>query len=197
MLFTNSQKINAIDIPFNWNAEYADGSDYSEYNLETRKKNDFYLIKKNQVIRFGLFGQNSKLFFELDGSFNLQGKRVEIEYHTLDGEVIYLTNNFFAKDLITYKEAYTDFNNRQGVQHSSIKSINFGYKTTYKKDELQLFFQPVVSLPLNESAFMEVKVTSNQDLNGHLVFKVRGIEVERYEAPLEANRAGQINWTIK
>lgn len=198
MLFANAGNNQAISIPFNWNADYANGKNYAEYDLLTHKKNDFYLIQQNQVIRFGLFGQGMKFFFEMtDGSFNINGRRVEIHYEDENGELYPLTTNFERKDLITYKEAYADYNNVQGVQRSNLKSINFGYKTVYKKDDAQLFFQPIVSLPFSESAFMEIKVTSNKSMNGHLIFKSRGIEVERFEAPLEANRAGQINWVIK
>ena len=198
MLFTNAGNIQAIGIPFNWNADYANGKNYAEYDLLTHKKNDFYLIQKNQVIRFGLFGQGMKFFFEMsDGSFNLNGRRVEIEYVDENGEIYHLTTNFANKDLITYKEAYTDYNNVQGVQKSNIKSINFGYKTRFEQNGANFFFQPVVSLPFNESAYIEVKLTSNRDMNGYLVFKSRGVEVERFYAPLEQNRAGQINWTIK
>ncbi|OXS74293.1 hypothetical protein B1B04_09200 [Lysinibacillus sp. KCTC 33748] len=198
-MFANARSNQAIGIPFNWNADYANGKNYAEYDLLTHKKNDFYLIQKNQVIRFGLFGQGMKLFFEMcDGSFNLNGRRIEIEYIDENSEVYHLTTNFEDKDLITYKEAYADYNNVQGIQKSNIKSINFGYKTTYKKDDTQFFFQSVVSLPLeNESPFIELKLTSNKSMNGHLVFKSRGIEIERFYAPLEANRTGQINWTIK
>ncbi len=198
MLFTNSGNLQAIGLPFNWNADYANGKNYSEYDLVTHKKNDFYLIQRNQVVRFGLFGQNMKMFFEnVDGSFNFNGKRIEIEYHRDNGEIYHLTTNFNKKDLITYKEAYTDYNNVQGAQRSHIKSINFGYKTNYEKDDVKLFFQPIVSIPVGESSFIETKITSNVDMEGHLVFKVRGIEAERFEAPLEALKAGQINWTIK
>lgn len=198
MLFANAGNNQAISIPFNWNADYADGKNYAEYDLFTHKKNDFYLIQKNQVIRFGLFGQGMKFYFEMsDGSFNLNGRRIEISYEEENGEIYHLTTNFENKDLITYKEAYADYNNVQGVQQSNLKSINFGYKTVYKKDGVQLFFQPVVSLPFNESAFIEVKITSNKSMDGHLVFKSRGVEVERFKAPLEANRAGQMDWIIK
>jgi len=198
MIFADSRNIQSISLPFNWNADYADGKNYAEYDLLTHKKNDFYLIQKNQVIRFGLFGQGMKFFFEMsDGSFYLHGRRIEIEYINDDGKTFSLTTNFTNKDLITYKEAFTDYNNTQGVQKSNLKSINFGYKTIYQKDDVQLYFQPIVSLPFSESAFIEVKLTSNKDLNGHLVFKSRGVEVERFYASLEANISGQMNWTIK
>ncbi|MGE8038034.1 hypothetical protein [Lysinibacillus sp. NPDC093692] len=98
-----------------------------------------------------------KLFFEMsDGSFNLNGRRIEIEYiDDEDGKTYHLTTNFEIKDLITNKETFTDFNNVQGLQKSNLKSINFGYKTTYTKDDTQLFFQPVVSIPFDECAFID------------------------------------------
>lgn len=198
MLFANAGNNQAISIPFNWNADYADGTQYSEYDLLTHKSNNFYSIKQNQVVRFGLFGQGMKFFFEMsDGSFNLNGRRIEIVYEEENGFIHHLTTNFERKDLITYKEAYADYSNVQGVQRSNLKSVDFGYKTIYTKDDTQIFFQPIISLPFNESAYMEVKMTSNKEINGHLVFKSRGVEVERFYAPLEVNKAGQINWTIK
>lgn len=198
MLFTEEKNIQAIGLPFNWNADYANGKNYAEYDLLTHKKNDFYLVQKNQVIRFGLFGQGMKFFFEMvDGSFYLHGRKIEISYEDENGKVYTLTTNFANKDLITYKEAFTDFSNVQGQQRSNLKSINFGYKTIYQQDDVQLFFQPIVALPFSQSAFIEVKITSNKAMNGYLIFKSRGIEVERFYAPLEENRAGQINWIIK
>ncbi|MEQ6356560.1 hypothetical protein ABNX05_18210 [Lysinibacillus sp. M3] len=197
MLFQNSGNLKAIELPFNWNADYTDGTYLSEYDLQTQKKNDFYKIKRENVVRFGVFGQNMKFFFEIDGSFNLAGKRYEIEYHLENGEVLPLTRNFFKKDLITYKQAFTDLNGIEGVQRSDVASINFGYKTNFVKDELNMFFQPIVVLPVGQAPFIEVKITTSTDLNGHLVFKNRGVEVERFEAPLKAHNSGQINWNIK
>ncbi|AHN24039.1 MULTISPECIES: hypothetical protein [Lysinibacillus] len=198
MLFTNTENYQAINIPFNWNADYANGKNFAEYDLLTHKKNDFYLIQRNQVIRFGLFGQRMKFYFEMsDGSFNIDGRKIEIEYVKEDGTTYPLTTNYEHKDLITYKEAFTDFSNQQGVQRSNIKSIHFGYKTNYKMEDIQLFFQPIVTLPFNEHAFIAVKLTSTKAMNGYLLFKTNGIEVGRFYAPLEANRVGQINWIIK
>lgn len=199
-MFTKAKNLQAVEIPLNWNADYMDGSSYSEYDLLTQEKNDFYSIEKkgSSVIRFGLFGQGNSLFFDNnDGSFNINGKRVEIEYHQDNGEVIHLTTNFNKKDLITYKEAYTEYNNKQGEQRSNLSSLNFGYKTTIEKEDLKLFFQPIFSFPINEIPFIEVKITANKNMRGHLIFKSRDQIVDRFEAPLEENFAGQVNWTIK
>lgn len=197
MFFSQSQIPNALKIPFNWVADYFDGTYLSEYNFANDVPNDFHSINQSETIRFGLFGQQKKFYFEnIDGSFSLNGRRVDVAYEA-NGETYFLTNNMSKKDFITYKQAYTEFNKRSGLQRSNIESINFGYKTVYKKNDVEFFFQPVVSLPFNASVYMEVKITSNQTLNGEIVFIYRGKEVERFHAPLEANVSGQINWTVK
>lgn len=197
MFFSQSKTPNAVDIPFNWVADYFDGTYLSEYNFSSHVKNNFYAVNQDNTIRFGLFGQGMKFFFEnIDGSFSLNGKRLDIAYE-VDGKSYLLTNNSNKKDFITYKQAFTEFNNQNGLQKSNLSSINFGYKTKYKKDGMELFFQPVVSLPFNSSAYMEIKLTSNRNLGGELVFIYRGKEVERFNAPLEENVSGQLNWTIK
>lgn len=197
MIFSQSQVPNAIDIPFNWVADYFDGTYLSEYNFANHVKNDFYSINQNNTIRFGLFGQRMKFYFEnIDGSFSLNGRRLDVAYE-VDGKTYLLTNNTNKKDFITYKQAYTEFNKRSGLQRSNIESVNFGYKTLYKRDDTEFFFQPVVSLPFNANAYIEVKLTSNKSLNGEIVFIYRGKEAERFHAPLEANVSGQINWTVK
>jgi len=188
----------SIKLPFNWVADYFDGNFLSEYDLQTHKENKFYSINQANTIRFGLFGQNMKFFYEaIDGSFFLNGKRLEIMFHEKDGQIHNLTNNPNQKDIITYKEAHTDFSNKQGLQRTNTTSINFGYKTVYIKDDLILNFQPVVSLPFTDSAFIEIKLTSNKSIDGELVFYCKGKEVERFQTPLVQSLSGQINWTIK
>lgn len=197
MIFAQNQTPNAIKLPFNWVADYFDGTHLSEYNFYNGQANSFYSINQSQVIRFGLIGQGMKFFFEnIDGSFHLSGRRIDVAYE-INGKQLFLTNNTSKKDFITYKQAHTNFNNKSGIQRSNIESINFGYKTVYQKDDITLFFQPIVSLPFYSSVFMAVKLTSNKNLNGDIVFYSRNKEVERFHAPLEAYKSGQINWTVK
>ncbi|QJI52478.1 hypothetical protein [Psychrobacillus phage Perkons] len=197
MIFMKNQVPQAIRLPFNWVADYFDGTYLSEYDLLSHQGNSFYSIKQNETVRFGLFGQGIKFYFEnSDGSFYLNGKRVEVMYE-VDGKQYHLTTNFNRKDFITYKQAYTNYSSGQGVQKSNIESINFGYKTNYKNEDVEFNFQPVVSLQFGKSAYMEIKLTCNQSLDGELIFKSSGRELERFHAPLEAGVSGQMNWTIK
>lgn len=197
MIFENNENKQAINIPFNWCVEYKNGENYTEFDLNNSSSNDFYQINQEDTRRFGLFGQGMKFFFENNsGVFMLNGKRIDIGYE-VDGKSFMLTNNQNKKDFITYKEASANFNGRQGSQRTRIDSFNFGYKTIYNNDEIELFFQSVVSLPVGESAFIEVKLSSNEDLNGELVFFNKNKEVERYHAPLSKELSGKMKWTIK
>lgn len=198
MIFSDSRQFKALNIPFNWNVDYIDNTNYSEYSFSTHKKNDFYSIDNSKAVRFGLFGQAEKMFFEvIDGSFKIKGRRVDVEYHTKDGRTFGLTSNFEKKDFITFKEAYTDLTPEEGLQKSNLKSINFGYKTLYKKDDVELFFKPIVSIPINDSIFISLRIASNKDLDGFIVIKSRNTEIERFEMPLKEGKATQINWTVK
>lgn len=199
MIFTNQEKVEPIEVPLNWHAEYTDGTSISEYDVVTKQKNDFYSIDQDHIARFGLFGVGQKYFFEMsDGAFNLGGKRITVEYHTKDGKIIRLTSNANKKDLITFKQAYANFSNVQGVQRSFIESFNFGYKTALEKESYKLHFQPVVVLPNSkELPFIQVRITSDKDLEGELVFKRGRNIVDRFNAPIAANHTGQLNWTIK
>lgn len=197
MIFEKQPTPQSINIGFNWVADYFDGSYLSEYSLDSYRSNSFYSINQNNTIRFGLFGQNMKLFFEnSDGSFMLNGRRVDIGYE-VDEKLHMLTNNFNRKDFITYKEASVNFNSQSGTQKAQIQSFNFGYKTLYEKDNFKVNFQSVVSVPVSKSVFIEVKLTSSSSVSGDLIFFTRGKEVERFHAPLEKGVSGEISWTVK
>lgn len=197
MILNTDKNIQAINIPFNWIAEYNDNKMITEYDFNTGKHNSFYDINQEDVVRFGLFGQGMKFYFNAsDGSFYLNNKRVDIYYET-ENKKICLTGVDSRKDLITFKQAYTEYNNRDGEQKSNIESINFGYKTIIDFDDVGVFFQPVVSLPFNNSAYIEVKMTSSKDLDGDLVFFSRRKEIDRFHAPLEKGNSGSIRWTVK
>lgn len=197
MILEQTQIPQAINYPFNWVADYFDGTSLTEFDLKEHKANNFYGIKQSETRHFGLFGQNMKFYFDnISGHFYLNGKRVEILYK-VDNTIFNLTNNPRQKDLITFKQAHTNFNRNVIEQKTNIDSFNFGYKTNINQHDTQFFFQPVVSIPLNSTVFMEIKLTSNRDLDGELIFYVSGKEVERFKAPLQRNVSGQINWTVK
>lgn len=197
MIFSTGQRYEAFKLPFNWVAEYFDGTYLSEYDFSSQKENSFYAINQDFTIRFGLVGQGAKIFFEkFSGVFNLNGHRLEVIYR--EGNKDYhLTNTNSKKDLITYKEAVSDMDLAGGGQRTAIQSINFGYKTNIFYDDLQFHFQPIVSLPSGKAAELQIKLTSNKELNGEIIFKRSGVEIEKFHAPLSEKESGHVNWTIK
>ena len=51
-MFEKSVSFEAVEIPFNWNADYIDGSNLSEYDTNN-KKNDFYTDKEQGSMPYG------------------------------------------------------------------------------------------------------------------------------------------------
>lgn len=200
MIFKDSKKFEAYYFPFNWGAEYFDGTYLTEFDLSTNKKNDFYSIQQEKLLRFGLYGAGMKMFYNQDGSFNLAGQHIEIEYHTKE-RVYPLTINFETKDCITYKYKEKDFDRNFTVQDDRLVSIDFGYKTLLNYDGIQFFFQPVVRAMLptkteNGRVQIEVKMTSNQDMNGQIVFKNKGVIINQGNCPLIINKSTTVDWVV-
>ena len=198
-IFNNTTLPPVHDYLFNWGVDYSNNTSQTEFDQNTRQKNDFYSIQQDRILRFGLFGQNMKFFYESDGAFNLNGRRIEIEYHLSDDSKIYnLTTNFSQKDCITYKQAHSNYSPNVEHQKAQIDSINFGYKTLIElEDGLQFYFQPVVSLPMNDNVNIEVKLTSNKELDGKIVFKSKGEIKDVFDNPLKRNYANITTWIVK
>lgn len=198
MRFNQGQIPQPIKLPLNWAANYFNGETLTEFDLKEHTPNSFYSIRQSEVHYFGLFGNNMELYFDsVTGHFVLRGRRVEIHYIDIEGNRYRLTDNPNMKELITYKQAYVEYDDRTITQKSNVESVSFGYKTQVNQDDVSMFFQPIVCLPFNNSAYIETKITSDTSMEGHLVFYVGGREQERFYAPLESGKSGKINWTIK
>lgn len=199
MIFKHSINYDAYYFPFNWGAEYVDGTYLTEFDLHNHEKNDFYDIDQPNLNRFGLFGCGMKFYYNMDGSFNLAGQHIEIEYH-LEDKIYYLTTAFEKKDCITYKQNELVFNPDINLQFDEMISIDFGYKTLLNYDGTQFFFQPIVKLPVNKEdgkVEIEVKITSNLDLDGQIVFKNKGKIMDSSDCPLIRNHSTTVNWTVR
>lgn len=198
MIFKDSTKFDSYYFPFNWGAEYTKGEYLTEFDLETKEKNDFYDIQQNRLIRFGLYGCGLKFFYNQDGSFNLAGQHITIEYH-LGEEIFDLTSSQMKKDCIAYKQKEMMFHPDLSLQADELVSIDFGYKTLLNFNGKQIFFKPIVKLPVNQAegkVQIEVTMTSNLDLDGKLVFKNRGMIMDSGETPLRQNKSTTVNWIV-
>lgn len=184
-----------------WLAEYFDGSYLTEYDLENRKTNSFYDIDKERLIRFGLIGCGNQVYFDVaNGIFNVNRDRINISY-TANGVDYPLTGRtFLYNDIIQFKEAVADANifskqNSSGRLHSNITAHAIGYKKAMELAGVNIHFQTILHLPLDQPAYLQIKISSSQDLSGKLIVRMNGLVASEIEAPLKANMAGIINWT--
>lgn len=205
MIFGNKRYIRS---PVNtqdyiWLAEFYDGTQLSEFDLNTKKPCNFYDIDKDRLIRFGLLGNGSQAYFDVgNGIFNINGHRIMMSYITDSQEYPLTGRTFLYNDIIAYKEANTDatLSPRNDVIrqfNSKITSFNVGYKKKMELEGVNINFYNVLTLPLDEPAYMQIKISADKDLKGKLVIRVNGLISEEIKAPLIANMTGIINWIIK
>lgn len=204
MIFTKNNGYSPVNHQdFIWVADYYDGTHFAEYDFDTKETNPyrFYQIDKDKLIRFGLIGHGSKMFFEVaNGIFNVNGHQFRISYIVNDKEYNLNGRTLIYNDIITYKNAVSDaipLLKGEGAFVNRIVQYNFGYKKKLVLDGIEFNFQAVMSIPFQSSAFMTIKLTANQDLDGKVVIRRGSQIVDEFYAPLKAGRRGNINWTMR
>lgn len=202
-IFGNRQMVKSPvkDQSFVWVAEYVDGTHIAEYDLHDGKPNDFYAIDKTKVMKFGLIGEGSQTYFDVgNGVFFINNHRLTISYEANGVEYPLTGRALIYNDLITYKDAVSDaapFLRGKGAFTNMIKQFNLGYKKKMELLDVNISFQCVLGIPLNESAILQLKITPDKDLDGKLIIRRNGSVVDEIIAPLKAGLSGQINWNIK
>lgn len=198
-LFNTSISQSPVKQDMIWCAEYADRTSLCEFDYTDHKENSFYDINKDNLIRFGLIGFGYKMYFEVSGGvFYLLNQTVEFDYVD-KGKIYPLTNRqSIYNDIITYKDAEFIFDpkGRRGG-YSNIFQYNFGYKNKLKLNGVDFNFQSICQIPRNQKIRFEIKLSSNQDLDGQLKIKRNGRVVESITAPLKTNKGGVVNWVMK
>ncbi|MCM3289897.1 hypothetical protein M3661_07110 [Paenibacillus sp. MER 180] len=204
MIFDNPAiKRSPVAQSFIWVAEYYDNTHLSEYNFDNKRANSFYHINKNKLIRFGLIGEGSQIYFDVgNGVFTLNEHRLSLSYVTSNQEYPLTGRTFLYNDIITYKNAVSDAKlfyagSHDGRFSSTITQFNVGYKKKMQLHNANIDYQCILSIPYEEAAFFQIKITSDIDLDGKLVIRRNGRVADEIAAPLKAKHAGMMNWTIK
>lgn len=186
-----------------WVAEYDDDTFLAEYDFNTQKKNDFYSIDKDKLLRFGFIGNGSKAYFNVsDGTFIIDDNKIQISYIHNENEVFLTGRTFIYNDIIQFKSAIADIDvmslksNENIIGDVSCHSI--GYKKQLDLFDSSIHFKSILHIPSieNQSPYLEIKISSSIDVNGELLIKVNNNEVDKIDAPLKANMAGIINWRL-
>jgi hypothetical protein len=201
VMFKDCPSISPVEQDYVWLAEYYQGH-MSEFDFETKKENSFYDIDKEKLVRFGLVGRNKKMFFECSrGSFNLLGKRIDIQYRTDDAVYALTSQNLYQRDIITYKRAVSESSvgrQSEGTMTSRILSYSFGYKSEMKIGDAVFNFKPIITLPdgMDSNYVLTVDLKADKDINGRLELVKGGEVVASHEAPLKADMTGRLHWKI-
>ncbi|GMX64368.1 hypothetical protein Elgi_36370 [Paenibacillus elgii] len=185
---------------FIWMASYLDGTFLSEFSYDSQKENSFYSIEKEKLIRFGLIGYGMNFYYEVfGGTFKLVGQMVEVFYKTDDKEYYLTGQQQMYNDIIQYKdaEAIIDPQIPSGNMDSTITQYNFGYKQNLQIDDVNFNFKPICHIPYGgRPIYLSLKISADKDLNGRLCIRKNGLTVEEFDAPLQANVAGILNWEL-
>lgn len=186
-----------------WVAEYYDNTYLPEFDMKTKEYNNFSHIDRDKLVKFGLIGEGSQIFFDVaNGIFNINGNRIMISYKTDSQEYPLTGRTFLYNDIITYKNAIAEARFSPGDMslvptNQQLVEFSLGYKKKMELDDVNINFYNIIHLPFNECPYFELKISSNKDLEGKLIIRVNGLVVNTIEAPLIKDRAGLINWEIK
>jgi hypothetical protein len=188
---------------FVWLAEYYDSTYLSEFNFDDRKEHNFYTIDRNKLIRFGLVGMGSQIYFDVaNGVFNINKNRIQLSYMADEIEYPLTGRTFLYNDIIQYKDAIGDgkllSKTATGRIKGHIESHNVGYKKKMELAGVNIHLRVILHIPQrkNEGLYLEVKISADKDLDGKLVFRVNGLVANEVHAPLIEKRAGIINWHL-
>lgn len=203
MVLQNNKYSNSpVAQDFVWVAEYPDGTHLSEFDFDTKEENSFYGIDRKRLFRFGLLGHGQKIYFERDGIFNIAGRRIQFFYE-VDGKMLPLTGDYQydINDIITFKDAESaglmaGFKG-DGQLTSRITQYSVGFKANINVGGVNFNFKPIVKMPINQPAYIELRLVADQNLDGKLVIISNGRVAFESEAPLKPNAGGELNWIIQ
>ncbi|WP_230193262.1 hypothetical protein [Paenibacillus sp. CECT 9249] len=190
------------DQSFIWIAEYYDNTFLSEYDFQTKRKNDFYAIDKNRLTKFGLIGEGSQVFFEVgNGIFDINGHRLMLTYQSDHKEYPLTGRALVYNDIITYKLAASDaklfMRHNNGRFTDTVLAYNVGYKKKMRLLDANIDYQCILAIPFDDAAYLQIKITSDQNMDGKILIRRNGLIVDEIHAPLKAGHSGQVNWVIR
>lgn len=193
---------------FMWLAEYFDNTGLPEIDCDTKKENRFSEIDKRKLAHFGIVGNNNKLKFAAsNGMFSFNGKLYSIAFKDKESGIEYvLSGNSIcdASDIISYKKAHADMvvkgRNARKVYTANtiIDAFYFGYKNQMTfADGFNIFFKPIVCIPINGCPYIEINITGGDNKAGDLIVRKNGKIVDSIKTSIIKDIAMKLNWKIR
>lgn len=184
--------------PFIWMAEYFSEDGLTEFDLETKKENNFSDIQKDKLRKFGLIGQGSKMFFNCNGgAFSIVGKSYSIEVEC-DGKLYRLNDSSnYITDVITYKraEANVSYGVKSAELRPNITGYFFGYKTKIEVNGVKFNLKPIVSMVAEKPLYLDLSLSADRDMKITL-YICKSDKRFPYEMELKKNKTSRVHWNF-
>lgn len=182
---------------FIWVADFSDGTYLAEFDHLTKEKNDFYSIRKHDLIRFGMIGHGYRFHYDVfGGAFHLPQGKFDFVYKHAGKEYKLTEQPIIYNDMITYKKAESTFS-PLGLQSSTqIVEYVFGYKQKLLMDDMHLHVQIQFSIPFGQPMYLAFRLVSNKGIDGQLQILQNNSIVEVLDAPLTKNFSSELNWVV-
>lgn len=198
--FSRHKDQEVLGYPLIWLAVNRDETILKEIESKDEKileRRSFYDIQQNNVRVFGIYGNGYNFYFDkANGNLYINNTMYSVSYQ-VDGLEFNLSDNINHKDLIAYKEGHTNRDEDRVEQEVILDGVSVGYKTKYRMIDNWVDVQFIMNASLSGASSLEVKITSEKDLDGKLSFKRENVTVEEFEAPIQAHHSGIMNWEIK
>lgn len=177
---------------FKWVAEYLNGQIIDENN-----SNGFDIDRIN-LINFGLVGCGLNLYYNTaTGIFDLLGKKYEFIFKTKDVEYN-LTNRFLLyNDCICYHKYYADINGSMSYGSSEICGYSFGYKTKIECENINFYFQTLLTINQNEPFKFQFKLVSSKEIEGEFIIKCNERYSHKVDLQLEKDLKNEFEWVVR
>lgn len=181
---------------FIWVAEYADGSYFTEFDMETKQENSFYSIEKDSLVRFGLVGHGVRCYHEVfGGSFKIEGRHIDLSLEAGGKEYPLTGLPEMYSDVITYKDAEATFSPDGGTA-GSILQYNCGYKHQLKFPDLEISLRALCHIPKGQPMYLNFRLVANKKLDAVLKVRRNGQIVAEIPAKMKKDVGGEINWVV-
>lgn len=191
------------DQDFIWLASYMDGTYLSEYNFDSKLRNNYDTINKSHLIRFGLIGQGMDLYFEIyGGEYKIAGRLIELSYFDRRSNKEYKLTGYGLlpyNHIHQYKNAESSFNsgNNSGYGNGTITQYNFGYTKNLTVNGVNFTLKTTCCIPYGKNFYLNIELTADQDFeHGMILIRKNGTQLFELDAPLEKNIACAGQWTI-
>lgn len=193
-----------VDIyQFIWFGTYANGEHVSEFDFSTHKENWFNIIKRKELLTFGLMGYGHYLYYLVPtGSFYLvNNMQVDVVFKDQKGNYYNITNNSNAQyfDCISYKDVETTFSPYLAkTLKGNIYQYNFGYKTKVSTPIANFYFKPIVTISMERKPLsMTFRFVPDKNLKGEILILKNGQVVQVTKVNMRKNVAGETKWIVK